>query len=140
MGAVMKKPLFEFIIAIRKKCLQTEEKIRADLDLTQGELYGLLALEPGEKIPGMTFSQRMGLSPSRGSRIVSRLMQNGYVTSEPVPENRRSVEVSLSLKGKQMRKSVERHMEECEKRITSQLDEKQTRDVRHALRLLVEVM
>lgn len=136
----MKKPLFELIISIRKKCMQTEEKVRSDLDLTQGEMYGLLALEPGEKIPGMIFSQRMDLSPSRGSRVISRLMHNGYVTLEPVPENRRSVEVSLSPKGKQMRKSVERHMEECEKRITSQLNEKQTRDVRHALGLLAEVM
>ena len=136
----MEKSLFELIIAIRKKCLHTEEKVRAELLLTLGELHGLLVLEPGEKIPGMTFSQRMGLSPSRGSRVIGRLMQSGFVNLEPVPENRRSVDVFLTQKGKQMRETVERHMKRCEHRITSQLTKNQTQAVRHALGLLAEVM
>jgi len=136
----MEKRLFELIIAIRKKCLYTEEKIRSELKLTPGEFNGLLAVEPGERILGHTFSRRTGLSPSRGSRVIGRLMQSGFVQSETVPENRRSMEVFLTQKGKTMRKTIENRMEECEKRFTSQLDENQITDIKQALEQLADVM
>lgn len=136
----MEKKLFELIIEVRKKCLQTEEKIRSELNLSPAELHGLLALEPGEKLLGATFSDRMCLSPSRGSRVISRLVQDGYVDQMVVPDNRRSVEVFLTTDGVQMRKNVQARMEECEKRFSSQLNSEQIVNVRSALEALVDVM
>jgi DNA-binding MarR family transcriptional regulator len=136
----MEKRLFELIMQIRRRCLQTEEKIRTELHLTPGEFNGLLSIEPGEKLPGITFSQRMGLSPSRGSRVISKMSGNGYITLQTVPENRRSAEASLTQKGMQMRDMLKHHMSECEEKITSQLTSQQTKHVTSALRLLAEVM
>ena len=136
----MEKRLFELIMQIRKRCLQTEEKIRTELHLTPGEFNGLLSIEPGEKISGNTFSQRMVLSPSRGSRVISKLAENGYITLNIVPDNRRSVEASLTKKGISMQKQLEENMGECEDRITSQLAPTQTQEIRKALERLAEVM
>lgn len=136
----MSKPLFELIIQIRKKCLRTEEKIRTELDLTPGEFNGLLSIEPGEKILGAAFSSRMGLSPSRGSRVISRLLENGFIDLEQVPDNRRAVEASLTKSGIAMQKRLFERMGECEGRILSQLDETQAGEVREALTTLVDVM
>ncbi len=136
----MEKKLFELIIEVRKKCLQTEEKIRAELNLSPAEFHGLLALEPKEKILGAVFSERMCLSPSRGSRVISRLLQGGFVEQKVVPDNRRSVEVFLTPEGNKMRKTIQKQMEECEERFSSQLDSNQIVDVKHALEALVNVM
>jgi DNA-binding MarR family transcriptional regulator len=136
----MEQRLFEMIMQIRKNCLRTEEKIRKKLYLTPGEFNGLLSIEPGENISGTTFSQRMVLSPSRGSRVISKLSQNGYISLNIVPDNRRSVEASLTEKGIAMQKQLAESMSECEENITSQLDPLQLQEVRQALKILIEVM
>lgn len=136
----MEMRMFELIMQIRKKCLQTEEKIRSELSLTPGEFNGLLSIEPGEKVLGVTFSHRMGLSPSRGSRVIGRMLKSGYIELRTVPDNRRAVEASLTPKGMRMRMKLIARMGECEDRIMVQLDRKQAEEVKSALSVLVEAM
>ena len=136
----MEQRLFEMIMQIRKNCLRTEEKIRTQLYLTPGEFNGLLSIEPGKKISGTIFSQRMVLSPSRGSRVISKLCENGYISMHIVPDNRRSVEASLTKKGIAMQKQLEESMSECEEKITSQLTPMQTEEIKRALKILIDVM
>ena len=136
----MEKRFFELIMQIRKKCLQTEEKIRSELGLTPGEFNGLLSIEAGERVLGAAFSQRMGLSPSRGSRVISRMLENGYIELEQVRNDRRAVEASLTKEGITMQGRLIERMGECEGRILSQLDEVQAGEVRRALNTLVEIM
>ena len=136
----MEQRLFEMIMQIRKNCLRTEEKIRKQLYLTPGEFNGLLSIEPGERISGTIFSQRMVLSPSRGSRVIKKLCENGYISMNIVPDNRRSVEASLTKKGIAMQKQLEESMSECENKITSQLSPMQTEEIKRTLKILIDVM
>ena len=136
----MKKKLYELIISIREKCLRNEENVQKTLNLTPAEFHGLLALEPKEKILGHIFSQRMSLSPSRGSRVIGRLMVDGFVEQQVVPENRRSAEITLTPRGIRMRSRVVDLMEECEDKITSQLSSSQRKHIREALEMLVVIM
>jgi len=136
----MSKKLYELIISIRKKCLRNEENVRTELNLTPAEFQSLLVIEPEEKILGHIFSQRMCLSPSRGSRVISRLMKDGFVEQQIVPDNRRRAEIYLTTIGIQMRKQVVNRMEECEKKITSQLTRSQSKQVRETLELLANIM
>ena len=136
----MEKKLFELIISIRKKCLHTEEKIRSDLGLTPGEFNGFLSMEPGERVPGAAFSERMGLSPSRGSRVFSRMFKNGYIHLETLPGDRRIVEASFTQKGEKMRERVLARLDECEKRILSSLSDQQVHALQEALQFLVKEM
>lgn len=136
----MERRLFKLIIQIRKKCLQTEERIRAELNLTLGEFNGLLCIEPGEKVSGAAFSSRMGLSPSRGSRVISRMLESGYIELEQVPDDRRAVEASLTEQGVSMQKRLFGRMGECEERILSKLEKAQAGEIRKALGKLVDAM
>ncbi len=134
------KHLFELIMDIRKKCLRTEEKIRKKLSLTLGELNGLIVLEGGESITSLAFSSRLNLSPSRGSRVLGNLKDKEYVELEIQSADRRAVNAYLTPSGERMREKIYKEMSECEKRITSQLSEKQLKNIREALILLSETM
>ncbi len=136
----MKPRLFELIMAIRKKCIQTEERVRSDLNLTPGEFQSLLLLQPGEKVPGGIFSRRLGLSASRGSRVLQRLWKSGFVTLKTVPDNRRSAEASLTPKGKAMQDRIMVRMEECEHKIASRLSEMELQRIMRSLKTLVDAM
>jgi len=136
----MAKRVYEQIIAIRKKCQETEDKIRSELDITLAEYKGLLALKPKDKIFAANYSAMMHLSPSRGSRIIERLIKRDFIQLDPVPNNRRSIHVSLTSAGIQMQKRIDRKMEECEKKVLSQLSNQQVKDIQKSLEILLEVL
>jgi DNA-binding MarR family transcriptional regulator len=82
----------------------------------------------------------MGLSPSRGSRIIDRLTRKGLLKGEAVPDDRRILKVSMTKKGTELKKLIEVRMDECENRILGKLSKEQRMDVRNALQMLSEIM
>lgn len=136
----MEQKFFELIIQIRKKCIQTEEKIQKELQISPAEFNGLLSIHPKQKMPCALFSGQMGLSASRGSRVIGKLQENGFIQLKTIPNNRRSVEVSLTKRGLEMRAILEERMAECEKRFITQLSKKQIQEIRKSLTLLADVM
>ena len=134
------KKLFELILAIKRKCQSNEDRIQVDLQLSQAEFNSLIVLNPGEEILGNELADRMALSPSRSSRVLGKLLENGYVTANYVPEDRRSVRISLTDSGRKMKTKILDHMGECETRICANFDDCQIDRIKESLELLVEAL
>lgn len=132
----MSRRFFEVILAIKCKCQGNEERICDELGLSQAEFNGLIVLDGGQEIPGGEFAERMGLSPSRGSRVLNTLVVHGYVRTHPGPGDRRVTLVELTPKGRRVRQSIITRIEACESRIRERLDDEGMRQVRQALELL----
>ena len=136
----MSKKMFELIITLMKKCQLTEEKIRKDFGLSTAEYNGLLAINKNEKMLCRTFSDKMGLSKSRGSRVIERLTRKGYLKGDAIPGDRRTLQISMTRKGVALKRQIENKMDECESKILSKLSAKEQADVRGALEMLAEIM
>ncbi len=134
------KNLFELILSIKRKCQANEDRIQHETGISQAEFNGLLVLNPDESVPGAVFAQRMGLSPSRGSRVLTKLMNSGYVNSEFKPDDRRSVSIRLTPDGIKMKNRIFNRMQECETRICSGIDECKIDQIREALELLEQAL
>jgi DNA-binding MarR family transcriptional regulator len=132
--------LFELILAVKGKCQRNEDQIQEELGLSQAEFNALIALDDGREISGCGFAERVALSPSRGSRVLSKLVRNGYVKALPGPQDRRAIVVSLTPKGKRTRQRIIDHMEACESRICGGLDGASIGQVQRALELLEAVL
>ncbi|HPC95171.1 MAG TPA: MarR family transcriptional regulator [Sedimentisphaerales bacterium] len=132
----MSRQLFELILAIKRRCQCNEEQIRTQLGLTAAQFYGLIVLEEGSSIPGGEFARRMGLSPSRGSRVLNSLVRSGFVVTRDCPCDRRTMEVSLTSKGKRMKNCIADRMKACESRVRDRLDDSGVRRIRESLELL----
>lgn len=132
----MSRRLFELILAIKRKCQSNEEQIQSELGLSHAEFHGLIVLDGLQEISGCEFAARMALSPSRGSRVLNKLVTHGYVKTHFDPEDRRMVLLSLTGKGKRTKQRIVSHMSACEQRICSTLDRERVREVSQALALL----
>lgn len=132
----MSKRLFELILAIRYTCQSNEEQIQEELGLSQAEFNGLIVLDEGEEMSGCAFAARMGLSPSRGSRVLNKLVTNGYVKTQTSTQDRRAVLVSLTTKGRRTKRRISERMAACEERLRRRLDEKKLQQVTRALEML----
>ena len=95
----MSQPLLDAIVKIKLYCQERERAIRDEQGLSQAE-YGCIKVFPkGDVIGAGALSQLMGLSPSRGSRIIEKLVQHGYVERRPHPMDRRATDLVLSANG-----------------------------------------
>jgi DNA-binding MarR family transcriptional regulator len=125
------------LLALRSKCALTDEEIRQHTPLSPAEYKGILSLAPGDALSAASFSERMGLSASRGSRVIEKMIGRGYLRRETRTEDRRAVTISLAPKGMRLRERIDDLMEECEKKIRGRLSATELASVQEAMKTLL---
>ncbi|RKY78794.1 hypothetical protein DRQ07_07155 [candidate division KSB1 bacterium] len=136
----MSATLFELIFIIKQQCISTEEKICKELNLTCSEFKALITLSSEDILPGNTFSEKLGLSPSRGSRVLSQLRDSGYANVDFNSSDRRSVSISLTKKGIAMKEEIMLRIMECESKILTGFSEREAGELKKMLTKLAEHM
>jgi len=119
-------------------CRQREEAICASTGLTPSALTCLRALPDAGTIGSRALAERMGLSPSRGSRVVDSLVRDGYASRAPDPDDRRASLLALTPAGADLQRDVHNHFRDCEHRIRENLTEDQLRSAQDSLAVLME--
>lgn len=129
--------LIEILTELRKECVASEEKIRRSLDLSEAEYNGLLCLNEDEKITCQEFSERMRLSVSRGSRVIDRLFENGYLDRVDCSEDRRCKHVKITKSGIEIQRKIDKHRQDCEQKLASDYSKQKLAMLKKELRRLV---
>jgi len=117
----MADKIFDIITNIKNRCLDKEESIRKEFMLSPAEYNALLAAKPLEVYNCNDLSKKMKLSVSRSSRVLYKMMQNGYMKEVKSKDDRRELKVILSDKGVKVRSKIEDKLNECEKDILNNL-------------------
>ncbi len=136
----MDEQLFELILAVKRKCQGHEDEICGALGLSQAEFHALLLLDGRQEMLGGEFSGRMGLSPSRGSRVLNRLVDDGLARVRLGADDRRTIHVGLTEKGRRTRERVTACMRACEDRLRGHFTPGELHRVRKALQQLTAVL
>jgi len=120
--------IIDLILGIKGKCLDKEESIRQEFKLSPAEYRGILAMTPGQPCNCNALSKNMGLSVSRGSRVVEKLIKHKYLEQKISKEDRRNVILKLAPKGTRVRKKIEVVLNECEQTIQKKLSVSEKKD------------
>lgn len=137
---VVNDRIIDLIIQLKKKCTLKEEDIRIEYELSLSEYRGIVVLGNDEKVSCNEFSKRMELSPSRGSRIIDKMMERKFLNYQSMPGDRRTHFVWLTSKGKRVKMKVENRKNECEHIILSNYSMKQVEKVKKCLEMLLKVL
>ena len=135
----MEKSLLDLINEIKQGCLEDEKHIRTICQVSLAEYKGILQIDVKERITCNALSQKMGLSPSRGSRIIDGLVRKGYFIRSTHPQDRRSFMISLSSFGLKMRKQIEQEKNHCEEKIRERFSEKEMNQIKETLDLIANI-
>jgi DNA-binding MarR family transcriptional regulator len=135
----MNKSIIDLIIELKKGCMEDEEHIRTTCHISFAEYKGIMGIDIEESITCNALSQKMGLSPSRGSRIIDNLVRKDYLLRMVNPADRRSFVVSLSFKGTKIRKQIKQERNNCEKRIIKSFSEKEVELIKEGLELITKI-
>lgn len=136
----MDKRLIDLIFELKSGCLAKEENIREKLDLSPAEFRGILALLPDAVLTGNILSGRMGLTPSRGSRVIEKMMKNGYIKSVKKKGDRRISYVKLTEKGISTREQISKMLDDCEQIIAKKIGKSEKGAVYESLVKITEIL
>lgn len=129
--------LVDILAELKKECVANEEKIRRSLDLSEAEYNGLICLNKGEKITCREFAERMNLSVSRGSRVIDKLLEKGYLDRVDCSEDRRCKHVKLTKNGATIRRKIDKQRQDCEQKLAADYSEQKLAMLKKELRRLI---
>ena len=135
----MEKNLVDLIIELKKGCMEDEKQIRTLCNVSLAEYKGIMEIGTTERITCNVLSEKMGLSVSRGSRIIDSLVRKRYLLRMTNPEDRRSFVLSLSSKGAEIKKQIEQERSNCEYRLRKNLSVREVELIKEGLELIAKV-
>jgi len=134
----MEEKLIDLIIELKKGYLEDEKQIRTLYKVSLAEYKAILEIKTTEIITCNVLSEKMGLSISRGSRIIDSLVRKGYLLRMENPEDRRSFVLSLSSKGTEIKKQIEQERNNYEYRIRKNLSVREVKLIKEGLELIAK--
>jgi DNA-binding MarR family transcriptional regulator len=135
-----KENLLDLINRLKAGCITNEMRIMKETGLSPAEYNGIAAVSPGETITCSVLSRKMALSPSRASRVIDKMVKNGYLVRQNDAADRRKCTVSLAKRGIHIKKKIDQLKADCDKRIREQLSQKEIETLTHGLEQIIEVI
>ena len=94
--------LANLTFSLLANCQEKEIRLAELHNLTQAEFRCLRLFGTDENLNNKQIAERMKLSPSRLTRIIDGLVIKEYINREIDPSDRRNMRVTLSRKGRQL--------------------------------------
>lgn len=106
-------------------CQEKEIRLAELHGLTQAEFRCLRLFGTDENLNNKQIAERMKLSPSRLTRIIDGLVKKEYINREIDSNDRRNMRVTLSRKGKQLVRQLNKAYIDIHNEILEDIDESQ---------------
>jgi len=132
--------IIEQIFKLKYKCVSTEETFFEKAEISQADYHVIDKLEIDECLTATEFAVRLDVSVSRGSRIITRMLKNGYLNSSPADGDRRKLMLSLSKKGKDTKLKITSMKNECNRKIQTKLSEQQMDTLQKNLEIVMKAL
>lgn len=132
--------LLETLSNLRRKCTQKDNELIERLGITMAEFQLFLASLYVDSLDSSSLANQMGVSVSRISRLIDKLVQNEYLNRVHSETDRRSLVLSFTSKGNALIEEIKKHRAECEMRIKSELSPELQEKLRENLQYLIEKM
>jgi DNA-binding MarR family transcriptional regulator len=132
--------LAELTLSLLEHCQTRVGGLAGALHLTVAEFRTLRSFGNDQALEAGTLASRVGLSPSRLTRILDSLVEHGYIVRRSEPLDRRIVRATLTAKGLRMRTRLREELTRTHAEILRLLPEGGAASVLLALQKLNEAM
>lgn len=132
--------IIEALTILKNHCTTNLETIRLKMKLTPAEFNGIISIDKNEKLTCQDLSNKMGLSPSRGSRVINKLISKGYLKEERNQLDKRCNFISLTADGKKVKEKIDGLFKECEAELESKLTKDELKELMSSLEKLIKIL
>lgn len=129
--------ILSMIYEMKKQCAKVDQLLMDDLNISQSELLFFSALDTCKGLSSPELAKNMGLSASRVSRVVDKLVVNGYLDRNTDATDRRAITLCLTSKGKVIRGKIDKVRNECEARLLESIASEEVEQFRGIISKIV---
>ena len=134
----MNENIFHLIVKLKLNKALNQEHIRMICNLSIAEYRGIMAQKNGEEMSCQEIAKAMDLSPSRSSRVIDNLVRKGYFIRKTNRNDRRSVAVTLSTKGNEVKEKIKQNRDQLERDLRENFSVEELDMIKSSLRMLLE--
>lgn len=135
-----KDSLLDLIFRLKANCIAGEARFMEETGLSPAEYKGIAAMNPDERMNGSAVSRKMELSVSRGSRVIERMVKNGYIIRENCTDDRRKCTVYLAPKGIEIKEKIEAFKNSCTEKIHHRLSPEEIDTFSQSIKKVLDVI
>ncbi len=135
---MMSENILNLIIRLKSNKLLEQEHMRIICNLSIAEYRGIMAQRNGQEMTCQEMAKVMELSPSRSSRVIENLVQKGYIIRRISRNDRRSVAVTLSQKGRKVKEKIRQNREQLEQDLQNIFSEDDIDMIKNSLKMLLD--
>jgi len=128
------------VYEMKKRCAAIDNKLMEHLNLSQSELLFFSSLDQCTGISSPELAKNMGLSPSRISRVIEKLVVDGYLDRNIDKTDRRAITLCLTDEGKKIRAEIDKNRQECEARLLNVLPQTDIEKFREIISRMIREM
>jgi DNA-binding MarR family transcriptional regulator len=129
--------IMSIVYEMKKKCSQMDQQLMDELSISQSELLFFSSLNNCQGISSPELAKSMGLSASRVSRVVEKLVVNGYLDRNTDTSDRRAITLCLTDKGKIVRNKIDKVKNECEARLLETIPSEEVEKFREIISKII---
>lgn len=135
--SAVENSLLDIVNQIKEKCIENDCEACNQFKLSPAEYDFFKSVSNLSRLDTSIIASKMRLSQSRLSRVIDKLVNDGYLDRKTNQKDRRAIKISLTPKGRKMRKNIEDYKSDCERRIEENLSPEEIGDIQHNLLKLI---
>lgn len=128
------------VYEMKKKCAHVDQRLMDELNLSQSEYLFFSSLDNCQVINSYELSKSMGLSASRVSRIVDKLVINGFLDRNTDSSDRRAITLCLTLKGKEIKTMIDQERFKCEEQLLQVIPSEEVEKLRQIIGKIINAL
>ena len=130
--------ILSMVYEMKKKCANIDQQLMDELNISQSELLFFSSLDNCQGLSSPELAKNMGLSLSRISRVVDKLVVNVYLDRNADTTDRRAITLCLTAKGKVIRGKIDAVRNECEARLLEVIPTEEIERLRDVISKIVK--
>jgi DNA-binding MarR family transcriptional regulator len=111
-----------------------------EFNLSQSEYLFFSSLDNCQVISSNELSKSMGLSASRVSRVVEKLVVNGYLDRNTDSSDRRAITLCLTSKGREIKSRIDQERLKCEEQLLRVIPSDEVEKLREIIGKIIEAI
>ena len=132
--------VIDLINELKKKCMVTENEFIKENRISDSEYNFFIAFASNDSFDSKLIAQKMNLSLSRVSRVVDKMVKNGYIERKIDLTDRRTICLNLTEKGILLSKEIENYRKKCEQIILENIPEHEIIKIKEGFTKIIEVL
>ena len=132
--------VIDLISQLKKKCISFDLDCMKEHNISDSEYNFFLIVSDCKKLNSKSIAKKMDLSLSRVSRVIDKLVKDGFIERKSNIKDRRIINIKLSKKGEDLKNEIENFRNGCEARIIESIPSSKLNFIKEGFEDIIKVL